>query len=459
MFTLNEIIKAANGQLISRGKRSRFKNISIDSRTAGTGSLFIPLKGKYFDGHKFIDMALNKGAFGTLTSRNIKPIKGVSVVFVKDTEKALQQISKYHKERFDLLSIGVTGSSGKTTTKDMLASILSLADKTLKTEENFNNEIGVPLTLLKLKKEHRFCVIEMAMQGIGEIEELAEIVRPNISIITNIGDAHIGLLRSDKNIAMTKSEILYFQKKADTSVLPFDDKYCGFLTKKAKGKVLTFGLNEKAYVRAANIRSRKGGITFDILYKDKKMAVNLPVPGIFNVYNALAAASAAFALRIKEHHIKNGLEKFRLSSKRMEITQMNGIRIINDSYNANPSSMISSLQMLKDQLPVEGNKPPRRIAVLGGMLELGRFTRQSHIRTGNFVSGLGIDKLFTVGKLGKLIAVGAKQKKMNRVSSFMTNKEALNGIKGQIKRNDVILIKGSRGMKMEEIAEGLKKHA
>ncbi|MFC1560095.1 UDP-N-acetylmuramoyl-tripeptide--D-alanyl-D-alanine ligase [Candidatus Margulisiibacteriota bacterium] len=459
MFTIEEILKATKGKLLSNGKKNRAKSVSTDSRTIKPGTLFVPLIGKNYDGHKFIPVALKKGAVGTLTSKRTKLPKGKAAILVKDTEKAFQQLAKAYKERFKARFVGITGSSGKTTTKDMLASILALAGKTLKTEENYNNEIGVPLTLFKLTKKHKFCVIEMAMQGIGEIDELAEIVRPNISMIINIGEAHIGLLKSKNAIARTKSEILNYNKRSDISVLPSDDTYFDFLKKKSKCKVLTFGLMNKADVEAREIVNKKNGISFNLIYKGKKTQINLPIPGIHNVYDALAATAAAFALKIKLSHIKRGLEKFILSSKRVEIIHKKGIRIINDSYNANPSSMRSSLEILQTQLPVIGKKPPRRIAVLGGMLELGKFTNSGHIKTGRLAAKLGIDKLYTVGKLGKVIALGAKHAGMKDIFTTANNQEAIEKIRSSLKPNDVILIKGSRSMRMEEIAEGLKKHA
>ena len=244
--------------------------ISIDSRTVKPGELFIPIKGPNFDGHDFIEEARKKGAL---------------VLNVKDGNKALQKLAKEQRTKFKIPIIGVTGSVGKTTTKDMLASILAQEKLTLKNEENYNNEIGVPLTLLKLNKKHKYAVIEMAMQGLGEIELLANIVRPNIAIITNIGEAHLEFLKNKKNVAKAKAEIFKYQTKKDFAIINADDEFFGNLSKaaKQKSKVVTFGIIKKA----------------DITPKDLK-GIKLPLPGQHNIYNALAAIAAAKLLGIKK---------------------------------------------------------------------------------------------------------------------------------------------------------------
>jgi UDP-N-acetylmuramoyl-tripeptide--D-alanyl-D-alanine ligase len=447
MFTLNEILKITGGTLKKAGNRA-FSGVSTDSRNAKKGDLFIPIKGGKFDGHRFILQALKSGASGTLTSKKTPFPKGKTVIYVKNTLKAFHQIAQAYKERFDIPLIGITGSSGKTTTKDMLASILSRAGRTLKTEENYNNEIGVPKTLLSLSKSHKFAVIEMAMQGPGEIEELARMTRPDIAVITNIGSAHIGLLRSGKNVAKAKGEILGFQSKKDITVLPADDKFFNFLKKKARGKIVSFGISNPSDISAINIKYKGDQTLFSIKTKHFLLPVKLPLPGKHNIYDALAAAAAACALGIRQEHIKKGLENFKLSSKRLNIIRLNNIRIIDDTYNANPDSMSASLAALK-------NYPPRRIAVLGDMLELGRSSRRSHEDIGKLAAELKIEKLISVGKLAKDISKGAKLSGLKNVHAARSNAEAVKILKRSIRPNDTILIKGSRGMKMESIVEGL----
>jgi UDP-N-acetylmuramoyl-tripeptide--D-alanyl-D-alanine ligase len=449
MIVLKEILKATNGTLEQAGDQA-FSGVSTDSRHVKKGDLFIPIKGEKFDGHRFIEIALKGGAAGALTSKKIKLPKGKTIIYVKDTLKAFHQIAKAYKERFDIPFIGITGSSGKTTTKDMLASILSRAGKTLKTEENFNNEIGVPQTLLKLKKTDRFAVIEMAMQGMNEIEELARIVRPNIAVITNIGSAHIGLLGSGENVAKAKSEILNFQTDKDIAILPANDKHFNFLKNKAKGSVLSFGIGKGSDISAIKIVYQGDTTLFTIRIKGRALQIKLPLPGEHNIYDALAAAAAACSLGIRQEYIKKGLESFKLSSKRLNIIKHNNIRIIDDTYNANPDSMSASLIALK-------NYPPRRIAVLGDMLELGKASINFHENIGRLAAELKIDELISVGKLGRYISNSAMSSGLKNVHSAASNSDAIKILKSSIKPNDTVLIKGSRGMKMETIVESLAK--
>ena len=443
---LNEIV---GGKLLRGDMKTCINGISTDSRNIKKNDLFIPLVGKTFDGHKFIGKAVKNGASASLSSIKNIQVENAAIIYVKDTLKAFHQIAKSLRQGFKIPVIGITGSSGKTTTKDMLASILSCAGKTLKTEENYNNEIGVPQTLLQLNRKHKFAVIEMAMQGLGEIETLADIARPNVAVITNIGSAHMEHLRSDENIAKAKSEILAFQTSKDFSVLPADDKYYGYLKKKTKGKVVFFGINNKADVSAVDIKFQKDRSIFTIETEKYTLKIDLPLPGKHNIYDALAAAAAAVALKIDPAIIKKGLESFKLSSKRLNIIHSRQLTIIDDTYNANPDSMAASLNILE-------NYPPFRIAVLGDMLELGNISIESHKKIGKLAANLNIEALVTVGKLSKAIAKSAKESGLQNVHMAKTNREASKIIKRISPQNSTILIKGSRGMHMEEICKKLQ---
>jgi len=449
MLTVREILKATSGKLLAGEKDLKLKELSTDTRTLKKNSLFVPLVGEHYNGHDYISKAFKNGASAVLTEKKIKNIPPAkAVILVKDTLMALQQIALFQRKRFKILLIGITGSSGKTTTKDMLASILSLAGKTLKTEENLNNEIGVPKTLLTMNKTHRYAVIEMAMQVLGEIEELAWIARPNVAVITNIGSAHMEHLRSEDNIAKAKSEILKFQTKKDIAILPADDKYFDHLKKKAKGRALSFGINSSADVTAKDIRFQEKSSSFVIGIKDLEILIDLPLPGKHNIYDALAAAAAAYAIGIKPEQIKKGLENIKLSSKRLNMIRSKNLNIIDDTYNANPDSMAASLSILE-------NYQGRRIAVLGDMFELGRIARKSHENIGRLAANLNIEALITVGALSKYTAKGAKSSGLKNVYPAKTNKEALKILKMMVLPNDTILVKGSRGMHMEQIVDGL----
>jgi len=451
MITLKDVL-CATGGILKQGHASSFSGISTDSRHIKKGELFIPIIGDRFDGHKFIAAAVKKGASASLASRKIKVPGNIALISVKDTLKAFHQIARSYRERFKIPLIGVTGSSGKTTTKDMLASILSMSGKTLKTDENYNNEIGVPKTLLMLNNTYKYAVIEMAMQGLGEIRELARMSRPNIAVITNIGSAHMEHLKSLDNVAKAKSEILKFQGGKDVAILPADDKYFDHLKKKSKGKVISFGIDSPADVKATTIRYEGDRASFVIVTRTYQIAVNFPLPGKHNIYDALAAAASAYALGIAPSKIKRGLEKFKLSSKRLNIIYSKNIRIIDDTYNANPDSMAASLSILE-------NYPPRRIAVLGDMFELGSIARKSHENIGKLAANLNIEELITVGNLSKFTAKSAKSAGLSNVYMTRSNTEALRILKKMIRQNDTVLVKGSRGMHLEEIVDRLKKHA
>jgi len=420
---VKEIIEATQGTLVSGELKQDIKSFSTNSRDIKKGDFFIPLVGERFDGHNYLEDAFEKGAIGAIVDRpvgnnNYCSQRDTPIIQVDNTLFALQNIAAYYRNKFNIPFIGITGSSGKTTTKDMLASILSKQFPTLKNEGNYNNEIGVPLTLLKLEKKQKAAVIEMGMQGIGEIEVLADIVRPKIAIITNIGEAHLLQLRNKRNTAIAKGEIL---KYADYAVLPKDDEFFIFLKKLAPNncKIIEYSMrDEKKY---------------------QKFLKHLTLPGGHNILNALAAIKTAEILKVKPKAIIEGLKDFRPSGKRMNISIKNGVAFINDSYNANPSSMKAALSVLKDY------KGKRKIAVLGDMLELGPESGNYHQEIIAYANKLKIDKLITVGKNFSALPSYAK--------ASAGTKEAITHLNETLKPGDVVLIKGSRGMKMEEIAE------
>ncbi|OGC05877.1 hypothetical protein A3H38_06745 [candidate division WOR-1 bacterium RIFCSPLOWO2_02_FULL_46_20] len=412
MFTLKEILKVVGGSRVTGSASRLFTGISIDTRTIQPGELFIPVKGKRFDGQKFISIALAKGA---------------AVLEVKDGLKALQALAAYHRGKFKIPVIGVTGSVGKTTTKDMLAAILAQEMPTLKNEENFNNEIGAPLTLLRLRKKHKVAVVEMAMQGLGEIAALAEIVRPTISVVTNIGEAHLEFLKTKKNVARAKSEIFQYQTQKDFAVINADDEYFEKLRSDVKCQrlnIVTFGIIEKAKVTPGELKG-----------------IKLPIGGEHNIYNALAAIAAAKILKIKKKSIKQGLEMFRPSSNRYDvINRQDGVKIINDTYNANPQSMTAMLKVLAW---LSG----RKIAVLGDMYELGQRAKPAHRQIGKLARKLGIDLLISIGKLAK---------DMKADFHFAGKTAAINKLKKIIHPGDRILVKASHGLHLEEVVEAIR---
>lgn len=413
MLTKNEILDLIKDARILGKPKKSISAVSTDSRTIRPGELFIPLKGKKHNGRKFIKQALKKGAL---------------VLDCRNGLKALQTLAAYHRSKFNIPVIGVTGSVGKTTTKDMIAAILAQEMPVLKNEENHNNEIGLPLTLLRLKKKHKAAVVEMGMQALGEIELLAKIARPTVSVVTNIGEAHLKFLKNKRNIARAKAEVFKHQRKTDHAVINADDEYFEHLMSRVKcpkSNVVDFGILEKAAVTPKDLAG-----------------IKLPVPGQHNIYNALAAIGVAKILKLKRSSIRKGLSSFRPSSKRMDVINLKGrTKIINDTYNASPQSMAAALRVLA---ALEG----RKIAVLGDMFELGKSARKAHARIGRLARKLGIDMIISIGDLSK---------SMRADLHFKNKKPAARRLKKIMRLGDKVLVKASRGMRLEEVVEAIRR--
>jgi len=455
-FSIKEILKITKGKLIGKNINLSFflpaSEICTDTRSLKEGNLFIALKGKFFDGHNFIEEAYKKGACGAIVSQVSLPFPHFFLIQVKDTLRALQELSKHYRERTSIPLIAITGSNGKTTVKEMCYKIISKDHYLLKSEGNFNNQIGVPLSLLNLCSYHRAAVLEMGMNSPGEIQRLAEIIEPDIGVITNIHHSHLGFFKNIEEIKEAKAELITFLNKDRENylVLNGDNIWTNSLKKRAKCQLITFGVNPLNNVRAENIKEGEEGINFILSWKKEKIPLYLPVPGEHNVYNALCASAVAICLKISFDKITSALASFKLPPLRTEITPLNGGKLINDSYNANPESMFAALRLLHK---IKGN---RKIAVLGDMLELGEKSSLFHSFIGEEVAKLKIDVLFTLGTLSREIAQKAKERGMREVFSFEDKDELLDKLLSFYKQGDSILIKGSRGMKMEEIAEKVR---
>ena len=435
--------------------------VSIDSRTLVPGDLFFAIIGSRFDGHSFIKEAFDKGAIGAVISKNIDSIlkeeeidKDKIIIKVKNTLSALQDWSKYYKNKFKTFNICITGSNGKTTTKEIIAHILSQKYYLLKTSGNYNNEIGIPLTLLKLNELHKILIVEMGMRGLGEIKTLTNFVPPNLIVVTNIGEAHIGLLGSKDNIFRAKSELLQSLGKDGIAILNRDDPYFLEMLKIVKGKkVYTFGIKNKSDIMARNINMISDkGMKFSLEMQNRESKeICLPLLGRYNIYNALAATAAAFSLGIKMDLIEKGLSSFKSLNMRMQLTKFyNDIKILNDSYNASPFAVKRALETL-----VEVAQTNRKIAILGDMLELGEKAEFYHRAIGKDVAKLSIDILISFGEKGKIIAQSAKDEGMEEDCVFSFNKNEkkilIKKLSSLVKPKDIILLKGSRELKMEEI--------
>ncbi len=432
------------------------KGVSIDSRNIKEGELFVALKGDRFDGHDFVPDAIKKGAWGALVERvelesKFASLGGIkNILPVEDTLFALQELSHLHRKKFSIPLVGITGSNGKTTTKEMLAGVLKQKGPVLKNEGNLNNHIGVPLTLLKLNGKHKTAVVEMGMSAPGEIDTLSRLVSPTVGVITNIGPAHLEFLGSLDGVAQAKGELLDNLRPDGAAILNADDSYFGTLKSKWNGRTVTFGIENKADVRASDVRQGRDYTDFTLTADGSTANVRIQAIGRHNVYNALAAAAAAIAVDMPLDAVKCGLDDFVPVAMRSEIKELQGRTVLADYYNANPASMEAALVTL---MSLKSNK--QAIAVLGDMLELGETSAEAHRELGRTAARLGVDSIITVGTLMKHMAEGAIEAGLprERVFETLTHAEAAELVRKLSRPGDVVLVKGSRGMKMEKILE------
>ncbi len=446
------VAEITGGYLMQNGASVEFQGISTDSRTLQPGELFIPLRGEHFDGHDYLTQAIKRGAAACLSEEMIGGLL-VPVVKVKDTLKALGDLAAAVRRQFSGPVFGITGTSGKTTCKEMLASILTALGPGLKSAGNYNNLIGVPLTLFGLRPEHQWAVIEMGMSARGEIARLAEIARPNIGLITNIGAGHLENFDGLSGVAMAKGELFIGLPADGIALINVDDEEVSILPVANSVRRVTFGINPNADVRADNITVHNGSVSFNLVIAGAARRVILPLPGRHNVANALAAAAAATVVGVSMQAIVAGLESFQPCPGRMELIELPGdVVILEDSYNANPLSVRAALDALHDL-----GTPGRRIAVLADMLELGPSAPELHQQIGAIIPERA-DWLFTYGALAKEIAQGARGAGLDaaRIFSEANHDELIEHLLELLKPGDRVLIKGSRGMRMEKVTAALR---
>lgn len=443
-FTIHEVCLATKG-VASGTIHDIFTRISTDTRAVKPGDLFIPLVGETFDGHDFIEQAVKNGAIGVITSRpNQKIPSHVSVILVDDTLTALQDLARFHRQRFSIPIVAITGSNGKTTTKDMTAAILSSRFKVLKTKANYNNEIGLPLTLLELTDEHEVAVVEMGMRGKGQISQLAHIALPTIAVITNVGETHIELLGSIEAIASAKAELLEVIPENGLTILNGDDDYVKAMAMHVTSRLSSFGL-ECGEIRGDKIHADISSMNFECHSIQGVFSVHLPTVGRHNIYNALAAITVGLEVGLNFEEICAGLSQFNASPMRLHIEKIGDYTVINDAYNASPMSMLAAINTL-GEIAIN-----RKIAVLGDMLELGHIGVEAHRQIGEKLAQCHIDIVVTVGTLASHIAQSAKEHGLTMSIACHSHDEAQERLKKIIQPGDTILIKGSRGMKMENI--------
>ena len=456
---VSDILEVTKGKLVIGDKNLICKNFCKDTRIIKDGDIYIGIKGENFDGNKFWKEALQKGASAVIvedaeaSEEDKQEFNGKTIIIVEDTLEALYDIARYKRSLYNVPVIAITGSVGKTSTKDIVANVVSKKYKTLKTIGNNNNNIGLPFTILRMKDEEAM-VLEMGMNHFGEISLLTSIAKPDICIITNIGTSHIGNLGSRENILKAKLEILEGTKKPTVIINNDNDLlHKWYELNKKKYNIKTFGIKNDSTINADDIELEDNRSSFKCKIKGKEVQINVPVGGEHFILNSLCAILVGETLNIDEQRIAEGIESFELTKKRMDITELEeGIKIINDAYNASFESMKASLKVLRDI------KEGRKIAVLGDMFELGEFSEELHRKVGDEVFKNNIDILICSGNNSKYIIEQAEKEGMTKDNIYyMENKEdIIEKLKEILKPKDVVLFKASNGMKFYELAEKIK---
>ena len=457
----DKILSVTGGRLLCGSPDAVGNDIAIDSREITPGCMFVALPGERADGHDFIETSIAAGARVLLVSRGSDEIadavalaakRRVAVIQVDDCVKAVQELAVYHRSRLTCAVVGVTGSTGKTTTKDFLDAVLRSTLRVVSTQGNQNNELGVPLTVLRAGADTDVLVVEMGMRGIGQIADLCAVARPTVALVTNVGVTHIELLGSQDAVASAKGELVRALGPEGAAFLNGDDAYSEAIAQTSLGPVTLYGLSEPCSIRAENIevdaQSRAG---FDLISDVGSTHVSLSVPGRHNVYNALAAAAVGLYLGVPIDVLDSSLAAADVSAMRMQVfTSADGVTVINDAYNANPVSMQAAVVTL-----AEMNSADRRIAVLGDMAELGSLTELAHFRIGEAVARLPIEVLVSVGPRAQRIADGARAEGMpaDDIHACATAPEAAEVLRGILSHNDAVLVKASRVMGLESVVE------
>lgn len=465
MLTLSvETLLEVTGAELLAGPRSTVVNgLAIDSRSVEPGAVFVAFTGEHVDGHSYLTQALDEGARAILVTRADEDVRQAFdsaaraesvLVRVENAQSAIEALGRHHRSRLMIPVIGVTGSTGKTTTKDFLRSVLATRMRVVATAENRNNELGVPLTLMDAGAETEVLVLEMAMRGPGQIEHLCRIARPTAGLVTNVGVSHVEILGSEEAIASAKGELVQAIPADGRVFLNGDDGWTDHLETLAAAPITRYGVSAGADVRAEMVLIAEDGTpSFTLVTPDGTAQVRLPVPGRHNVYNALAAASVGAYLGLSLDDIVCGLEAATFSKWRMEAFQSaSGLTVINDAYNANPTSMRAALSALGD-VPTSG----RRIAVLGDMAELGSLAELAHFQLGEEVATSVIDVLVTVGQRARRIAEGALAAGMaaDVVRPCVSADEASEVLDDLAELGDTVLVKASRVMGLERVVEGM----
>ncbi len=447
-ISVKQIADFIGGKLI--GDDVCITSATTDSRQASDGALFIGIKGERADGNDFASEFLKNGGSCAVVQKDIEIPSGKSVIRVDDTLTAIRDIAEFYRKQLDIQVVAVTGSVGKTSTKDMLNSVISRSFNTFATKGNFNNEIGVPLTVFELDSSYSKAVIEMGMSNLGEISRLTKIARPQIAVITNIGTSHIGNLGSRENILKAKLEVL--ECLNGIAVLNGDDEYLWGAKEDIIHKIVYYSIeNKDADYVAYDVTCDDKGSLFKVKIDGEECSFYVPVVGIHHVYNAMAAIICGVHFGMEVSDIAKGVKSFATSGMRQREIQIGNVKIIEDCYNASADSMKSSLNVLKS---LSENR--RSIAVLGDMLEQGEYAEENHRLVGDYAFSSGVDTLVCVGSDIKLTAEQSKKNGIKNIYTFDTNSDASQFLYDYVKDGDVVLFKASRGMRLEEISASLQ---
>lgn len=458
-LTVRELQSAIGGNLVFGLEDMPVNGLSTDTRKITKGEFFIALKGEHFDGHDFIQEAISAGAAGLIVENDkmeFVPIldKTSTLIAVSSTLNALGDLALWWRRQWGKELVSITGTNGKSTTKEMAASILSKEAPTVKTPGNFNNLIGLPLTILSLTSLHKTAVLEMGMNRPGEIRRLTRIANPDIGVITNISGAHLEGLGDLNGVIKAKAELLEAMRGGAIAVLNGDDEATKKLIPVFQGSIIQFGLGRMNDVRAENIRSNRDTARFfDIVFQEQRIPVCINIPGAHNIMNALAAAAVGHCLSVSKESIINGLAEFKPLNGRFQVVSLNrGVRLIDDTYNANPSSLKAAIQEIKVL------KKAGLLVGLGEMMELGKEASLFHVNAGKLIGGSGVKFFVALGKHGEQLIEGALKGGLSKEQTCLVTNldEMFSMIKTNVSNGDIVFLKGSRAMALDKVAQAIK---
>lgn len=443
---IEDVIKAVKGKCNSDNTEKLINRVCTDSRKINKNDLYIALEGEVFDGHDFVNSAIENGATAVVVSKQVDLLKDIPLILVEDTQQALWDLATYYRTLMAKPVIAITGSVGKTSTKDMVATTLGARFNVHKSQGNFNNHIGMPMTLLGLEEAHDLAVVEMGMRGLGEIQALTHIARPNIGIITNIGISHIERLGSQDNILKAKLEIVEGLDESGLLILNANDPMLSQVNPNIYDRIVYIGIDTPCHYQAYSVIDKgEEGVSFKIQLQGEEYDINIPAVGKHNVHNALFGIACGIELGMRPKEIVEGIQTYVSEKMRLNIIEKDGIKFIDDCYNASPDSMKAGLQVLRSLAK------QRATAVLGNMFELGDMASEAHCAVGQLCAELNIDFTAIIGENAQDLARGIGDE--TRYAIFDSHEEIVDYLKVNLSLGDVVFIKGSRGMKMERILE------